>query len=169
MRLLSRLLKLQERRELQRLGWYLFASGVWHVLEVGSLGVRVVEARLRVDHPPQRVAQRTDAVLRLARDSERLHARLAYESRQVLPRGLDVHFVRDDERRALRQLDGVAGDLLLENAKAIVAEYPLPTDLTFQERKLDEYTRNSMIEKILTKIDSTSYKMAEFISTDVKL
>ena len=60
------------------------------------------------------------------------------------------------------------GDLLLENAKAIVAEYPLPTDLTFQERKLDEYTRNSMIEKILTKIDSTGYKMAEFISTDVK-
>ena len=60
------------------------------------------------------------------------------------------------------------GDILLENAKAIVAEYPLPTDLTFQERKLDEYTRNSMIEKILTKIDSTSYKMAEFISTDVK-
>ena len=60
------------------------------------------------------------------------------------------------------------GDILLENAKAIVAEYPLPTDLTFQERKLDEYTRNSMIEKIQTKIDSTSYKMAEFISTDVK-
>ena len=60
------------------------------------------------------------------------------------------------------------GDLLLENAKTIVAEYPLPADLTFEERKLDEYTRNSMIEKILNKIDSKSYKMAEFISTDVK-
>lgn len=60
------------------------------------------------------------------------------------------------------------GDLLLENAKAIVAEYPLPNGLSFEERKLDEYTRNSMIEKILAKIDSKSYKMAEFISTDVK-
>lgn len=60
------------------------------------------------------------------------------------------------------------GDILLENAKNIVADYPLPANLTFEERKLDEYTRNSMIEKILTKIDSTSYKMAEFISTDVK-
>lgn len=60
------------------------------------------------------------------------------------------------------------GDILLENAKAVVAEYPLPENLTFSERKLDEYTRNSMIEKILAKIDSRSYKMAEFISTDVK-
>jgi len=60
------------------------------------------------------------------------------------------------------------GDILLENAKAVVAEYPLPADITFQERKLDEYTRNSMIEKIIAKIDSRSYKMAEFISTDVK-
>ena len=41
------------------------------------------------------------------------------------------------------------GDILLENAKAVVAEYPLPADITFQERKLDEYTRNSMIEKII--------------------
>ncbi len=60
------------------------------------------------------------------------------------------------------------GDILLENAKAIVAEYPLPENLSFEERKLDEYTRNSMIEKIIAKIDSKSYKMAEFISTDVK-
>ena len=60
------------------------------------------------------------------------------------------------------------GDILLENAKAIVAEYPLPENISFKERKLDEYTRNSMIEKIIAKIDSKSYKMAEFISTDVK-
>lgn len=60
------------------------------------------------------------------------------------------------------------GDILLENAKAIVAEYPLPANLSFEERTLDEYTRNSMIEKIIAKIDSKSYKMAEFISTDVK-
>ena len=60
------------------------------------------------------------------------------------------------------------GDILLENAKAIVAEYPLPENISFEERKLDEYTRNSMIEKIIAKIDSKSYKMAEFISTDVK-
>ena len=60
------------------------------------------------------------------------------------------------------------GDLLLENAKNIVADYPLPENLSFVERKLDEYTRNSMIEKVLTKIDSKGYRMAEFISTDVK-
>ena len=60
------------------------------------------------------------------------------------------------------------GDILLENAKSIVAEYPLPDNISFSERKLDEYTRNSMIEKIIAKIDSRSYKMAEFISTDVK-
>lgn len=60
------------------------------------------------------------------------------------------------------------GDLLLENAKSIVADYPLPPNLSFEERSLDEYTRNSMIEKILNKIDSKSYRMAEFISTDVK-
>ena len=59
------------------------------------------------------------------------------------------------------------GDLLLENAKNIVADYPLPENLSFVERKLDEYTRNSMIEKVLTKIDSKGYRMAEFISTDV--
>lgn len=60
------------------------------------------------------------------------------------------------------------GDILLENAKSIIADYPLPSNLSFEERKLDEYTRNSMIEKILAKIDSKSYRMAEFISTDVK-
>ncbi len=62
----------------------------------------------------------------------------------------------------------VFGDILLENAKNIVEEYPLPSDMTYSERLLDEYTRNSMLEKILTKIDSKSFKMAEFISTDVK-
>ncbi len=62
----------------------------------------------------------------------------------------------------------VFGDILLENAKHIVEEYPLPSDITYSERVLDEYTRNSMLEKILAKIDSKSFKMAEFISTDVK-
>jgi hypothetical protein len=33
---------------------------------------------------------------------------------------------------------------------------------------LDEYTRNSMLEKILSKIDSKSFKAMEFINTDVK-
>ena len=33
---------------------------------------------------------------------------------------------------------------------------------------LDEYTRNFMLEKILVKIDSTGYKVAEFISSDSK-
>ena len=60
------------------------------------------------------------------------------------------------------------GDILLENAKNIVAQYPLPADMTFEERLLDEYTRNSMLEKILSKIDSKSFKVAEFIQTDVK-
>ena len=41
------------------------------------------------------------------------------------------------------------GDILLENSKNIVTQYPLPADLTFEDRQLDEYTRNSMLEKIL--------------------
>ena len=60
------------------------------------------------------------------------------------------------------------GDILLANSKNIVAQYPLPADLTFEERLLDEYTRNSMLEKILSKIDSKSFKAMEFINTDVK-
>ena len=60
------------------------------------------------------------------------------------------------------------GDILLENSKNIVAQYPLPADLTFEDRLLDEYTRNSMLEKILSKIDSKSFRVAEFIQTDVK-
>jgi hypothetical protein len=60
------------------------------------------------------------------------------------------------------------GDILLANSKNIVAQYPLPADLKFEERLLDEYTRNSMLEKILSKIDSKSFKAMEFINTDVK-
>ncbi|SDY30642.1 hypothetical protein SAMN02910264_01931 [Ruminococcaceae bacterium YAD3003] len=60
------------------------------------------------------------------------------------------------------------GDILLENSKNIVAQYPLPADLSFEERVLDEYTRNSMLEKILSKIDSKSFRALEFINTDVK-
>lgn len=60
------------------------------------------------------------------------------------------------------------GDILLENANNIVAQYPLPADMNFEDRLLDEYTRNSMLEKILSKIDSKSFKVAEFIQTDVK-
>lgn len=60
------------------------------------------------------------------------------------------------------------GDILLDNAKNIVAQYPLPADMSFEERLLDEYTRNSMLEKILSKIDSKSFKAMEFIQTDVK-
>ncbi len=60
------------------------------------------------------------------------------------------------------------GDILLENANNIVAQYPLPQDMKFEDRLLDEYTRNSMLEKILSKIDSKSFKALEFISTDVK-
>ena len=46
------------------------------------------------------------------------------------------------------------GDILLANAKNIVAQYPLPADMTFEDRLLDEYTRNS--------------RAMEFINTDVK-
>ena len=60
------------------------------------------------------------------------------------------------------------GDILLANAKSIVAQYPLPADMTFEDRLLDEYTRNSMLEKILSKIDSKGFKAMEFINTDVK-
>ena len=60
------------------------------------------------------------------------------------------------------------GDILLENSKNIIAQYPLPGDMKFEDRLLDEYTRNSMLEKILSKIDSKSFKAMEFIHTDVK-
>ncbi|SCW28326.1 hypothetical protein SAMN02910456_00328 [Ruminococcaceae bacterium YRB3002] len=60
----------------------------------------------------------------------------------------------------------VFGDILLKNAKDIVEQYPLPDNITFAPRLLDEYTRNSMLDKILARIDSKSFKMAEFISSD---
>ncbi|MBR6880098.1 MAG: hypothetical protein IKN14_03365 [Clostridiales bacterium] len=62
----------------------------------------------------------------------------------------------------------VFGDILLNNANEEVEKYPLPENLTFAPRVLDEYTRNFMLEKILAKIDSTGYKVAEFISSDNK-
>lgn len=62
----------------------------------------------------------------------------------------------------------VFGDILLKNANDIVEKYELPEGLTFGERNLDEYTRNSMLEKISTKIDSKGFKVAEFISSDAK-
>ena len=39
------------------------------------------------------------------------------------------------------------GDILLENSKNIVAQYPLPADMTFEDRLLDEYTRNTDVKK----------------------
>lgn len=60
----------------------------------------------------------------------------------------------------------VFGDILLKNAKDIIDMYPLPDNLDFAPRLLDEYTRNSMLEKIITKIDSKGFKVAEFISSD---
>ncbi len=63
----------------------------------------------------------------------------------------------------------VFGDILLSNAKDIIERYPLPENITtYSERNLDEYTRNFMHEKIVSKIDSTGFKVAEFISTDTK-
>lgn len=60
------------------------------------------------------------------------------------------------------------GDILLKNANEIVEKYPLPENVSFAPRTLDEYTRNFMLEKIIAKIDSTGYKVAEFISSDSK-
>ncbi len=60
----------------------------------------------------------------------------------------------------------VFGDILLKNAKDIIDMYPLPDNLDFAPRLLDEYTRNSMLDKIITKIDSKGFKVAEFISSD---
>lgn len=60
------------------------------------------------------------------------------------------------------------GDLLLKNTNEIMEKYPLPDNINFAERTLDEYTRNYMLEKIISKIDSTGYKLAEFISSDSK-
>ena len=63
----------------------------------------------------------------------------------------------------------VFGDILLKNAQDIVEQFPLPGNITFAPRLLDEYTRNSMLEKILARIDSKSFKMAEFISSDLSV
>ncbi|MCQ2532905.1 MAG: hypothetical protein MJ093_09430 [Saccharofermentans sp.] len=60
------------------------------------------------------------------------------------------------------------GDILLKNANEIVEKYPLPENVSFAPRTLDEYTRNFMLEKIIARIDSTGYKVAEFISSDAK-
>ena len=62
----------------------------------------------------------------------------------------------------------VFGDILLKNANETVERYELPEGLMAEERLLDEYTRNSMLEKINAKIDSRSFKVAEFISSDAK-
>lgn len=62
----------------------------------------------------------------------------------------------------------VFGDILLKKANEIIEQSPLPENMTFPDRVLDEYTRNSMYEKIINKIDSTQFKVAEFISTDTK-
>lgn len=62
----------------------------------------------------------------------------------------------------------VFGDILLKNAEEIVEKYPLPEGLDFAPRTLDEYTMNSMLEKITAKLDSTGYKVAEFISSENK-
>lgn len=62
----------------------------------------------------------------------------------------------------------VFGDILLKNANEIIDKYPLPENMTFAERGLDEYTRNAMLEKINAKIDSRSFKVSEFISSDSK-
>ena len=62
----------------------------------------------------------------------------------------------------------VFGDLLLKNANEVVEKYPLPNNLVSADRYLDEYTRNFMLEKIIVKIDSAGYKVAEFISSDSK-
>lgn len=59
----------------------------------------------------------------------------------------------------------IFGDILLKNSNEIVEKYPLPDNLTFNNRLLDEYTMNSMREKIVTKIDSASFKMVEFMSS----
>ena len=60
------------------------------------------------------------------------------------------------------------GDILLRNANAEIEQYPLPDDIEFVDRELDEYTRNSMFDKISQRIDSKSFKVAEFISSDSK-
>jgi len=62
----------------------------------------------------------------------------------------------------------VFGDVLLKNTNEIMDRYPLPDNINFAERTLDEYTRNFMLEKIFSKVDSTGYKLAEFISSDSK-
>lgn len=62
----------------------------------------------------------------------------------------------------------VFGDILLKNAQETAENHPLPPNVSFAPRNLDEYTRNFMLEKILVKIDSAGYKVAEFMSSDSK-
>jgi hypothetical protein len=60
------------------------------------------------------------------------------------------------------------GDILLRNANAEIEQNPLSDDMEYVDRVLDEYTRNSMFDKITQRIDSKSFKVAEFISSDSK-
>ena len=80
-------------------------------------------------------------------------------------------YIETYQQRSVLKPDDVIyafGDILLRNANEIVEKYPLPENVNFAPRTLDEYTRNFMLEKILVKIDSTGYKVAEFISSDSK-
>ena len=77
---------------------------------------------------------------------------------------LDIYSKRESVEGA--DVIYVFGDILLKNAQDIVETYPLPDNLNFAPRMLDEYTRNSMLEKILARIDSKGFKVAEFISSD---
>lgn len=60
----------------------------------------------------------------------------------------------------------VFGDLLLQNTNDIIERSPVPDNIDFSNRSLDEFTRNSMLESILRKIDSKLYKATEMMSSD---
>ncbi|MCQ2533165.1 MAG: hypothetical protein MJ172_01160 [Clostridia bacterium] len=60
----------------------------------------------------------------------------------------------------------VFSDILQKNSKSMLEKYPVPANLQFTARNLDEFTSSYMIQKILNKIDSAGYKFVEVISSN---
>lgn len=60
----------------------------------------------------------------------------------------------------------VFSDILQKNSKNILEKYPVPGNVVFTSRQLDEFTSSFMIQKILNKIDSAGYKFVEVISSN---
>lgn len=67
---------------------------------------------------------------------------------------------------AVGDAEFVFSDILQKNSKSMLEKYPVPENLMFTARNLDEFTSSFMIQKILNKIDSAGYKFVEVISSN---